>query len=179
MPLPDWDQFGDDFVLGLKAAVAMFVWWLPFLAIFVTLICLSIPVFIASGSENGAVAVPLTLISTVGWMGMSLVSIVFQVFILAVQPMVLGRIAVTGDLASGFQVSEIVREIRRVPVPLLIVIGLEYGIRSVSGFGILLCFVGVVFTTFAGSVLLSHLYGQLRRVVEESDGAMPSSVMPA
>ncbi len=179
VPLPDWDQFGDDFVLGLKAAVAMFVWWLPFLAIFVTLICLSIPVFIASGSENGAVAVPLTLISTVGWMGMSLVSIVFQVFILAVQPMVLGRIAVTGDLASGFQVSEIVREIRRVPVPLLIVVGLEYGIRSVSGFGILLCFVGVVFTTFAGSVLLSHLYGQLRRVVEESDGAMPSSVMPA
>lgn len=178
VPLPEWNEFGDDFILGLKGAVALFIWWLPFLAIFLTLTCLSLPFWIASSSDQSGVTAVFAVFSVFGWIGVSFFSILFQLFILAIQPMVLGRIAVSGELADGFQVSQIIGEIRRVPVPLLIVVGLEYGVRSVAGFGVLLCFVGVAFTTFAGFVLLSHLYGQLRRVVEESQPVIYGPVLP-
>lgn len=179
VPLPEWNEFGEDFILGLKGAVAMFIWWLPFLAIFMTVICLSIPFWLISDTSKSAAIAPFAILSAFGWMGVSLASFVFQIVMLAIQPMVLGRIAVAGDLSAGFQVSEIVREIRRVPVPLLIVMGLEYGVRSLAGFGIILCFIGLAFTIFGGFVPLSHLYGQLRKVVEQDKPVSSVPVSPA
>lgn len=174
-PLPEWDQLGDDFVLGLKGAVALFVWWLPFLVVLLTFVCLSIPFWIAANTNNGAATALFAIPSLIGWTGVSLASVLFQVVMLAIQPLIIGRIAVSGELADGFRAREILREIRLAPIPLLIVVALEYGIRSVTGFGILICIVGLAFTTFAGFVLLSHLYGQLRRVIEE---ATPSRYGP-
>ncbi len=179
VPLPEWDQLGEDFVLGLKGAVALFVWWLPFIAIFLTMMCLSLPFWLAGNTSNEPYLVPFTALSVFGWIGLSGLSILFQIVMLVIQPMVIGRIAVTTEISSGFEVHAIAQEIRRVPVSLLIIVGLEYGLRSVSGFGILLCIVGVLFTTFAAYVPLSHLYGQLRRELDGSDTVPTELTLPA
>ncbi len=176
VPLPEWDQFGDDFVLGLKGAVAILVWWLPFYAIIGTMFCLTIPFWLSTGTSHSAVFVPLAIFGTFGWIGLGMVSMVMQIVMLVVPPVVLGRIAINGDFAAGFQFRDMILEMRRVPMPLFMVVALEYGIRSVTGFGIIFCVVGLAFTTFGGYVMLSHLYGQLRRVVEES-GEVTSPVV--
>jgi hypothetical protein len=179
VPLPEWDELGEDFALGLKGVVALFIWSLPFIAVFLTLVCFTLPYWIAVNADKGALTPLFGVIGVFGWIGIGLASILFQVFILVIQPVVLGRIAINGDLAAGFRVREIVREIRSVPVPLLILVALEYGIRTVAGFGIFLCVIGVVFITFGGFVILSHLYGQLRRVIEDQEILTNGPVMPA
>ena len=151
--------------------MALIVWWLPVYAVIGTMICLSIPFFLTAGSDQSSVFVPIIIFSSFGWVGLVMVSTLLQLLMLVVVPMVLGRIAINGDFAAGFQIREIVQEMRRVPVPLLLVVALEYGIRSVTGLGVFFCIVGLAFTTFVGYLMLSHLYGQLRRVVEESGEA--------
>ncbi len=176
LPLPEWDEFGEDFILGLKGAVALMVWWLPVYAVIGTMVCLTIPFWLTAGTSSSNIYVPIAIFGSFGWIGLSMMSMVLQLLMLVVPPMVLGRIAINGDFAAGFQFRDIFQEMRRVPMPLFMVVALEYGIRSVSGFGIFFCFVGLAFTTFVGYLMLSQLYGQLRRVVEES-GEAPSPVV--
>ena len=51
-------------------------------------------------------------------------------------------------------------------VPLLVTLLVSWVIGFVAYFGLILCIIGVVFTYFLAYVMISHLYGQLRRQLD-------------
>lgn len=171
LPLPEWDDFGGDFMLGLKAFIGMLVWISPVLILPFCLLCAFLPFMLINSSENDVAGALLAVLGTLGIIGFYVLIFIAQIMLLIMQPIVLGRIAVSGDIGSAFAFGEIIREIRRLPGPLLIVVLVQYGLSTAAGFGIVLCVVGILFTTFVSYLMLAHLYGQLRRLA----GDLPPS----
>lgn len=159
-PLPAWDDFGGDFVLGFKSFVAALGWFLP---VFAALIIL-VPSGIAMGSSGSSIVRFLALIVFSAVMA---VVVLYSFAYTLVLPLILSRVAVTDRLGPAFEVRAVLREMRAVPVPLVVLIIFELGLRWVAGFGVVLFVVGLLFTSFLAYAMLSHAYGQLRRLLDE------------
>lgn len=50
MPLPKWENFGELFTRGIKAAIGVFIWTLPAIVLF---ICAYVPFIMAGATSNG------------------------------------------------------------------------------------------------------------------------------
>ena len=61
---------------------------------------------------------------------------------------------------------------------ILIIVGMTLVLRFVAGFGIILCGVGLLFTTFMSYVMLSHLYGQFWRSLGSIGSASTNTIVP-
>jgi hypothetical protein len=155
LPLPEWNDFGGDFMRGLKAAVALFIWAIP-------LIVLagigSIPAILLSNT-NGA-AESLAGVFMIGALGFGFLLWIVVAFI---SPVIIGRVVMQNSIAAAFQVSAVIRDARDNAVPLLLVVAMAYALGFAASFGIILCVVGYIFTSFLAYVMLSNLYGQLWR----------------
>ena len=153
-PLPDWDDFGGDFMRGFKAFVAVFVWSLPFIILFS---CGWIPFAIAGNRSNGAGS------AFAGLFGIGLFGIggLFGIAIAFIAPVIVGRVVVRDSISAAFEFNAVINDARDNVVPLLIIVGMSYALGFVASFGVILCFVGVLFTSFLSYVMMSHLYGQL------------------
>ncbi len=156
LPLPEWDDFGGDFIRGLKAFVALIVWAIPLIILFT---CGAIPFSLAGNSSNGAVSA-FGVLFGVGFYGIATLCSLALAF---VAPVIVGRVVMQNSVNAAFDFSTIINESRANAVPLLIIVGMTLVLRFVAGFGIILCFVGIFFTWFLSYVMLSHLYGQLWR----------------
>lgn len=167
VPLPEWDDFGGDFIRGLKSLVVVLVWFLP---VWVLNICVLLPLGIAGDSDNGAAGAAAGL-SVLG----NCLSFILSIIIGFVQPLFFSRLAITDSIGSALDFAGILTEARRVPVPLLIALGMQYALGIAAAVGLILCIIGVVFTSFLTYVMLSHLYGQIRRQVE---GLAPAIQQP-
>lgn len=147
-PLPDWTEFADLFVLGLKGFVIGFVYWIPILLIFV-------PVFFISlfGSDiEGVVAFLLLCIFCI--------SIPYLLLLGVVLPASFGILADSDNLAEAINPSKILALLRAAPGPYVITaVGAIIAI-IVANFGVILCFVGVFFTTAYTVAFQGHLIGQ-------------------
>lgn len=157
-PLPEWSDFGGDFIRGLKGFVVWFVWSLPawILGGYSSIASL------ASGSDNPAVAVS----GGAAGIGLQCLSTIVSLAVLFVQPLFLSRVAMTESVASGFEFGAIFDEARQHAMPLLIVVLMNLALNFLAAFGLILCVIGVVFTFFLTYVMLSHLYGQVRRLAQ-------------
>lgn len=164
VPLPEWDDFGGDFILGLKGFLATLAWLLP-LAL-VAVVALIIAVIVAGASDAVRTFFGVTAV------GASCLGFLYVLAYVFVLPLILGRVAVTGEVGPALDASAIIAEARALPVPLLISLVLELALRSVAGFGVVLCVIGVVFTTFLCYAMLAHIYGQVRRIADRG-GATP------
>lgn len=162
VPLPEWNDFGGDFMRGLKAWVAVIVWAIPFIII---LACVWIPVTILGSSSNSAASALGVL---VGFGGFTIDTII-GIAIAFITPVIIGRVVQSDSVSAAFNYNMIINDARQNPVPLLIIVGMSIALRFVASFGIILCFVGYFFTSFLSFVMLSHLYGQYWRQL----GAIP------
>ncbi len=171
LPLPEWNQFGEDFIRGLKAFVAVFIW--------------AIPLIILYACGSGLVTVSANTLSTSG----SVITGIFgaAVFGLAVlasiavgfaAPIIVGRVVMQDNIAAAFEFNAIIADARQNAVPLLIIIGMSYALGFVASFGIILCGVGVIFTSFLSYVMLSHLYGQLWHRLGRFAPASSGTIIP-
>lgn len=156
VPLPEWNDFGGDFIRGIKAWVAVVVWAIPFIIIFA---CAWIPVTILGSSSNGAASALGVL---VGFGGFAIDTII-GIAIAFITPVIVGRVVQSDSVSAAFNYNMIINDARQNPVPLLIIVGMSIVLRFVASFGIILCFVGYFFTSFLSFVMLSHLYGQYWR----------------
>lgn len=150
VPMPDWDDIGTYFVRGLLATIGIFIWLLPLFVI------IGVPIAaiaVAAGDNAGApIAISLCLLIPL--------SLLYIAFLL---PMALARYAVSGSFGSMFQLGEILVEVRRAPVALLIN-ALIFIVASVIGqLGFLACFIGVGFTTMYSYMIMGHMLGQVYR----------------
>lgn len=120
---------------------------------------------------------PAWILSLLGRVdGLGLLGILANILSLAVgiiSPLYMSRFAVTEDISDAFNFNAVFNEISPNIGPLVIImlIGVGLGIGAMAG--LLLCIIGVVFTTFLVTVMNAHLYGQLRRKI---DGRVPLAI---
>jgi hypothetical protein len=153
LPLPDWNDFGGDFMRGLRGAIAVFIWAIP-LIVFAA--CGIIPAAAAGDSAAGAIASLVTI-------GALSIAFVLWIAVAFISPIIVGRVSMSGSISSAFQYREILIDARENIVPLLIAVAMAYALGFVAYFGIILCFVGYLFTQFLAYMMVSHLYGQIWR----------------
>lgn len=153
LPLPEWNDFGGDFMRGLRAAIAVFIWAIPLIII---ASCGSIPAAASGDSAAGAVGTLVTV-------GALTVAFVLWIAVAFISPIIVGRVSMKGSIASAFQFREILIDARENIVPLLIAVAMAYALGFVAYFGLILCLVGYLFTQFLAYMMVSHLYGQIWR----------------
>ena len=180
--LPEWDQWGDDLVRGVKLAAVYLVWALPILFVFVPLLVIGVVVENSSryGSDDLSWLIVLCT-SCLSFLGSVLYAVMQPGFTIAY--------ARNENISDGLQVSEIWDWTRDnignvVIVAILTVIASLIIITVGSIVGLILCIIGTVVTVPLSQLIVyyfqGHLYGQLARIAGEgatsgSFGAMPAA----
>jgi hypothetical protein len=153
LPLPEWNDFGGDFMRGLRAAVSALIWAIPLI---IVAACGLIPAAAAGDGATGTIAALISFsalaIAFVLWAAVGFIS-----------PIIVGRVSMDGSISSAFQYREILIDARENIVGLLITMVMFFVYLFVALFGIILCFIGIYFTQFLAYVMVSHLYGQIWR----------------
>ena len=154
-PLPEWTDFGDLFKKGLSVFAIALVFMLPG----IILSCGANGLTIAGDSMDQDAAGALAIVAVCLSCLQILVSLGGQ-FLL---PAAYIRYAQTDSIGSAFQFGEIFNFIRTNIGDYFIVFLLTLVASVVAGLGLILCVIGVVFTTFWSFMVTAHLYGQLAR----------------
>src|SRR6185312_8300798 len=91
LPLPEWNDFGGDFMRGLKVAVAVFIWVVPLIAVAV---CGLVPAIVL-GNSNGAAQ------SLAGVFSVAAFALIFVMSIALgfIAPIIVGRVAMQGSIS--------------------------------------------------------------------------------
>ena len=150
-PLPEWDEWGDDWVKGLMVTLAGFIYAIP-------LIALSIigGVVNSLGYELDAEGFASACAAGVGCL-----SALWGLAIAVVLPAATARYAMEDDFGTFFKFGEIFRFIGDNLGNYVIAILIALVAQIVAGLGVILCVVGVVFTSFWASLVSAQLLGQV------------------
>ena len=161
-PLPEWQDWGRFFMLGLKAFVALFIWALPMFIGFVPVLAGS--VISDSGNSGGAGAIS-TLLICCG----SCLMFLWGLFIALLTPAIYARLAATGRFGSAFELGRIWEYTRDnlgnviIAIVLVWLAGIIAFVLGTMGF-MLLC-IGAMLTIPLASLwqylVQAHLFGQI------------------
>jgi len=167
-PLPEWDDWGGDFVRGLVGSfLAPLIYSLPAILLSI-LYAIVVAIADASGSSEGVVTLCSTLLTCLT----SLWGILMVLWL----PAGLIQYAMSGEFGAFFRFGELWAFIREnlsnyiVAILLIIVASL---VASLAG-GIL-CGIGVLFTTFWAMLVAAHLLGQVKAASLPPAPAAPAS----
>jgi len=160
-PLPEWDDWGGDFMRGLKYAVVGIIWALPMI-IFV------LPMIIGGAISDGNGGA--SFLGGLIMVGAGCLMFLYGLFVALAAPGF--TIAYSGDerINSGLQFTEIWHwtqsNIGQVIVAVLVVLLAQFVITMVGSIvGAVLCLVGMAITiplaSLAVSIFQHHVYGQL------------------
>lgn len=149
-PLPDWADFGDILVLGLKMFAIGFVYAIP-------LMFIAIPMAIFEALIDSDSAVALYTIVTLCF---SCFSLIYGLGLAFFIPAAVGELAATDNLGAAINPTNIIAHVRTAPSAYLLAFLGTIVAGFLSGFGIILCFVGVILTAVYASAVQGHLYGQ-------------------
>jgi len=163
-PLPEWDQWGEDLVRGLKLFVALLVWSLPLMVIGVPLVAGGI--LVDSGSATMEVLGGIILACT------GCLSVVYGLFLALSLPGITIAFAQTEAIGPALRVTPILRwtRVNLGEVILVALVALAGSLSiSVVGLvaGIVLCVIGLLVTLPLAQLVTMlfqhHLYGQIAR----------------
>lgn len=149
-PLPDWADFGGILVLGLKMFAIGFVYALP-------LMFATIPMAIFDSLIDSDSAAALYTIVTLCF---SCFALIYGLALAFFFPAAVGELAATDNLGAAINPMNIIAHLRSAPSAYLLAFLGTIIAGFLSGFGIILCFVGVIFTTVYAYAVQGHLYGQ-------------------
>ena len=151
-PLPEWSDFGAQFVKGLMAFVGALIYFLPLVLVSCVLGVLA---GVASdyGGDAGSGLVSICL---------GLLNLVYGVIAGFILPAALTRYVVTDEFAAMFRFGEVFAYIKDnlgnyvMAVIVMILIGIV-----ASLVGSLACGIGLLFTSFWGMMVYAHLFAQV------------------
>ena len=178
--LPEWDQWGDDLIRGLKLFVVNFVWALPITLIFFPVLIIS---FFVAGNTPYDSNYPGGSIASLFLSCASCVSFLFIIAYAVLQPGFTIAYARNETISDGLQVTEIWAWTREHigNVVIVVILSLIAGliIMTVGSIvGVILCIIGIAVTLPLSQVVFyyfqSHLYGQL---AQHSGSATVSGVV--
>ncbi len=149
-PLPDWADFGGILVLGLKMFVIGFVYALP-------LMFISIPMAIFDSLIDSESAAALYTVVT---MCFSCFALIYGLALAFFFPAAVGELAASDDLGAAINPKNIIAHVRAAPNAYFLALLGTIVAGFLAGFGIILCFVGLIFTAVYAYAVQGHLYGQ-------------------
>lgn len=162
-PLPDWDDWGGDWVKGALVAVAGLIYALPALIVagmgaIVTAIGTG-----QSGEAQGFAQVCFFGLQCLVWIWSLLVGLWM--------PAATIRYAREGRFGAMFEFGELWTFIRSNLGDYIVAVLVAMLAQIVASFGVILCIIGVFLTALWGMLVQAHLYGQV--------GAKPAVVASA
>ena len=164
-PLPGWDDFADYFVKGLISCLGVAVWAIPILAVTGMFGVFGLVAGYDPGyGYEGAV--------NLCFLGLNCLSFVYGLLLGVILPAALTGYAITDEFGSFFRFGEIFGFIKSNLGNYAMAILLALMAQFVAGFGVILCFIGVVFTEFWAGLVGAHLFGQ---VYQDSTVAEPEA----
>ena len=149
-PMPKWEDFGGLFMSGLKAFALGFIFGLPLMIIPFPAAIIDMLV----DSESAAVVFSLLLAC------LSCLSIIYGLALAFIIPAAYGELAATGSLGSALNIGTLIERIRKAPAAYLLAFLGIFVASFLAGFGVILCFVGVLFTGAYAYAVEAHLFGQ-------------------
>jgi hypothetical protein len=153
--LPEWTDFGNLFVKGLMLFLITLVYQIPV----IILACLSGGINAAMTQADSDMAQALTIVSVC----FSCLQFVVSLVVGAIMPAAWIRYAQYDTFGSAFQFNEIFKFIRANIGNYIIAILLSWVASFLAILGLILCIIGVFFTTFWSVLVSANLYGQLAR----------------
>jgi hypothetical protein len=163
-PMPEWHEWGDFLVRGLKLAVALLIWLLPILI-------LMIPIGLGSallGNQNAGSAAGAgggVLIACA-----SCLMLLWGIFVALISPAIYVRLAAFDRFSAAFEVGELWAftraNIGHVILALILLALVAWIVVPIVGMlGLVVCCVGVLisipFSTLWQYLVTAHLYGQI------------------
>lgn len=163
-PLPNWgDNLGGMFVKGIKAMVGVLIWALPIILLSCVLGGIMGVLGGATGTSNSSAAQSAAgVIVAVNLCFQCLISL-YSLVLAVVMPAALMKFAVDEKIGNFLAFGELFGFISRNLGNYLIAIILYWVASAVASFGVILCVVGVFFTTFWSMLVGAHLFGQVYR----------------
>ncbi len=174
-PLPEWGDFGNHFMKGLYAFIGVLVYFLPMILIWCCVFLFTFAGSAVAGSAGrnggdaigGLVGIVILCLQCI----MGLYALVAGLTIWA--PMT--RFAMSANQLSLFwdfrgTFDFVSKNVANYIIALL----LAWVASFVAGFGVILCFVGVLFTSFWANLVSAHLFGQLWRT-SQGQGTVPAA----
>lgn len=164
-PLPEWDQWGDDMVRGLKIFVVTFVWALPMILLSMMFAILGIFIDAIGGGGDGAEIIGGIFAALGGCL-----YFLYAIFLTGMTPGFTLAFARSEKISDGLQFTPIVQWTRNhlaeVAIAALITIVAPMLISLVAFIaGLILCGVGLLVTIPLAALVQSlfqyHIYGQL------------------
>lgn len=155
-PLPEWDNWGDKIVLGLKYLVVYLIWSLPLLIVWIPFAILSAIVGNASSADTAAGILGVASVC------LSCLAILYSLVLLLASPGITIRFAERGEITDGLAFSSILAFTREHIGDVIIAIIMVLVVSTLAGIvGTLLCGIGLLFTSFWATVVQGHLYAQV------------------
>ncbi|MHB1294753.1 MAG: DUF4013 domain-containing protein [Anaerolineae bacterium] len=168
--LPNWDDWGGDFISGLYIAVALLIYSLP--GIVVSAFSGGINTAIQNASSADDARSILALCTG----GLSCISGLWSLAVSIVFPAALIMFAEECEFGSFFRFGRIFRfigdNLGNYVVALLLILVAEI----ISALGVILCVIGVFFTSFWSTLVTAHLLGQVKAAASPTP---PTIVTPS
>jgi hypothetical protein len=169
-PLPEWDNWGERWIDGLKAWVVTLIMAIP--TILVSLV-FQVPANILNATSDSGVSGAGTALSLLGGCLNFFLGIVIALLV----PIAVARYATTNSIGNAVQFGEIFAMLRQ-NIGMYVVVALlsTFAVGLISFLGIIACFVGVFFTAFYGTLVQYNLYAQAYR--QATGGMQPAYGSP-
>jgi hypothetical protein len=158
-PLPEWDQFGAYFMDGLWIFLIILVYLIPV----ILLACLQGIGTAALGNNKDAESA-VGIVSACFSCLIGLWSLVVAIVI----PAVLIRYAEVGQFMAGFRLREVFSIITANVGSYIVVLLLMWVASFVGELGVILCVIGVIFTSFWSNLVGGNLMGQLAAQIRQT-----------
>ena len=154
-PLPDWNDLGELFTLGLKGLVVVIV------ASLLPMI-LALPFILLSAFASNSDAIYSIYSICYGCF-----NFIYGLALAFVLPASFGILADTDQLGDALNPSKLIALVRANPSAYLMALVGGIGASIVADLGVILCFVGVFFTMAYAAAIMGHLYGQAYKQASE------------
>jgi hypothetical protein len=152
-PLPAWADFGEYFVKGLVSVFGSAVWALPI--ILLSMVLAVVDAVTGYRADPQYVSVPARICMS----GFSCLAGLYGLFLGLVLPAAMTKYAVSGEFAAFFRFGEIFSYIKSHLGPYIVALLLGAVATFIGGLGVILCVIGVAFTSFWSSLVANHLLG--------------------
>jgi hypothetical protein len=161
-PLPDWSDFGGHIVKGIIAWVISFVYALPLILVW---ICPAI-IFAVVPEDDTVISVVSACFGCLTFL--------YVVLMLFVLPAAMGNYAAKDEIGAAFRFGEVFGLVRAAPGAYLLAILGALIAGFIAPLGIILCFVGVLWTQAYAVLINSHLWGQAYNEAQEAEILEPA-----
>lgn len=163
-PLPDWSDFGGHIVKGLIVWVIYFVYALPIILVW---ICPSI-IFAVVSEDETFISVVLACFGCL--------TLLYAILMLFLLPASLGNYAAKDEFSAAFRFSEVYGLVRAAPGAYLLTILGALIAGFIAPLGLILCFIGVLWTQAYAVLINSHLWGQAYNQAKVEELLEPAEV---